>query len=221
MSTILNGFAEEYRGLLDGLDSWFGLFVQNFSEEITCHDGCSGCCRGIFDITILDACLLRTGFETLLSTDQQQVLAKKAQVLLGRLQSQMPHLASPWFIHRFDKKDQEALFLLESETPCIFLEETGKCVLYNYRPMTCRLHGVPMVDAIGVLHDNQVCTLNFSKGLPEQLTLPKANFNEVFLKEQQLIQALTKHLFGISLSECDTLIPAAACVDLNTFLISR
>jgi hypothetical protein len=50
--------------------------------------------------------------------------------------------------------------------PCPCLGDNGECLIYEHRPQSCRLEGVPMVDT----RDGRFgdwCDLNFKEGLPQ------------------------------------------------------
>jgi Fe-S-cluster containining protein len=50
--------------------------------------------------------------------------------------------------------------------PCPCLGDAGECLIYEHRPMACRLEGVPMVDVRDGLFGDW-CELNFKDGIPE------------------------------------------------------
>ena len=50
-----------YRRLVAEADAWFARALAAHRAEARCGRGCDGCCRGLFDVTPLDAALLRAG----------------------------------------------------------------------------------------------------------------------------------------------------------------
>ena len=44
---------KEYELLLSEIDNWFAHCQTDFHEDIACGKGCSDCCVGLFDITVL------------------------------------------------------------------------------------------------------------------------------------------------------------------------
>ena len=103
----------------------------------------------------------------------------------------------------------------EDETPCLLLSETGGCLVYDYRPMTCRLNGIPLIDVSGEELFDEWCTLNFPEDDPRRLEALRYHFSELFAQELLLFHELTRRLTGSPLSEVDLFIPAATVLELG------
>jgi len=60
----------DYRTLLQEVDTWFAGCVAAAAgtERIACRQGCNECCRGLFDITLLDAFLIQEAVNDLEKT---------------------------------------------------------------------------------------------------------------------------------------------------------
>jgi Fe-S-cluster containining protein len=86
---------------------------------VACRRGCCECCRGPFEITMLDALRLEAGLRELARTDgwrAQRVKARAEACLAGEAGSE--------------------------DRMCPALDpETGECDLYEARPVTCRVFG--------------------------------------------------------------------------------
>src|SRR5450631_1245426 len=91
---IMNNILNRYESLLGEVDLWFDDCLSRHSDEIACHHGCSECCRGLFDITLLDALYLKRGFD-LLPLAVQQAVQEKASAQLVALTSEWPDFKSP------------------------------------------------------------------------------------------------------------------------------
>ena len=81
--------------------------------------------------------------------------------------------------------------------------------------MTCRLNGIPLIDITGEELFDEWCTLNFTDCDPLQLKELRHSFTDLFAQELLLFREMTRRLLGEPISELDTLIPAAVCVDAN------
>lgn len=207
-----------YRALLHEVDDWFRRCSLAAGEQIACHQGCSACCRGLFDITLLDACLVRDGCEQLPTALQGQ--ARQAALRrITALQRQWPDFVQPYLLNRYPEAVWDEIMPDEDETPCPLLGDDGLCMIYDSRPMTCRLHGIPMVDTSGEVLFDEWCTLNFLERDPLQMPALRASFNEIFTQEQLLFRELTRRLFGQPYDELDTLIPAAVLLDFDRIVL--
>lgn len=202
-----------YRQLLDEVDTWFTTCLQAGGSTLACRGGCSACCRGLFDITLLDAWLLKGAFVNLTVDTRTQILIR-CQSRLSNLLGRWPDLDNPYFLNALP--EEEWLSMPEADqTPCPLLDEKGYCLVYKARPLTCRLHGLPNIDVSGEDFDGTVCTLHAGNpfSLPEEVL--RWRFREVLTQEVDLFYGLTKELTGNSWTELDTFIPLALLADYS------
>ncbi len=80
----LDGIGNAYGALLKRVDAWFAQCVTACASSIACRQGCSSCCRGIFDITLLDAWYLRQGFDQLPLEVQKKVRRQSSWLCYGQ-----------------------------------------------------------------------------------------------------------------------------------------
>lgn len=204
-----------YQQLLAKVDQWFERCLTQHPQHMACRIGCSGCCRGLFDITLLDAALLQSGFAQL-PVERQRQVRQRCVRRLEPLQQQWPEFRSPYVLNLLPHDDWQQM-PEEDETPCVLLDEHGCCLLYHQRPLTCRLHGVPNVDSSGELLADSGCTLNFVTD-SAVATVTRAPFRRLFTREAELIRRFNLHLTGENLDELDTFIPAALLIDFSSFV---
>ena len=211
---LMNDLLDRYGELLREVDGWFQRCLDQHPDLIACRNGCSECCRGLFDITLLDALFLKRGFDEL-PEPQKAGLVRSA---IGRLQ-QLSHLnpafIEPWLLNGIPESDWDVLMPEEDETPCLLLSESGECLVYDSRPMTCRLNGIPLIDVSGEELFDEWCTLNFTEVDPRCFADLRFEFNELFSQELLLFQKLVHLLTGTIRNEVDLFIPAAVVLDCN------
>lgn len=198
----------QYATLLARVDEWFSGCISQFPGEIACGKGCSACCRGLFDITLLDAQFLRRGFELLPEGIRCNVL-HRAEKRLSTIRASWPEFAVPFILNCRPDEEWAEVMPDDDETPCVLLGPDGLCSIYNYRPMTCRLHGLPLIDVSGETMEDEWCPLNFTGHDPLLRENLRYDFLDIFQRESLLIRKLTTLLFPITLAEMDTLIPTA------------
>ena len=201
------------RRLYDEVDDWFAMCLEVGGNALACRGGCSSCCRGLFDITLLDAWLLKDAFIALPEATRLQVL-ERCRPRLVELRKRWPQLKNPYLLNSLpDKAWQE--MPEEDLTPCPLLDEKGYCLIYNSRPLTCRLHGLPNIDVSGEDFDGTVCTLHPGEpaSLPDDIL--RWRFREIFTREIELFRHFTRDLTGSSWDELDTFIPLALMADYD------
>ena len=202
-----------YRRLLEEVDGWFNRCLKAGGSMLTCQGGCSSCCRALFDITLLDAWLVKEAFSKLPS-DVQALVLTRCKPRLSELRQRWPGLSHPYLLNALPEEEW-SLMPEDDQTPCPLLDAGGYCLVYAARPMTCRLHGLPNIDISGEDFDGTVCTLHTGNPLllPEQVL--RWRFREVFAQEIDLFQAFSKELTGRAWTELDTFIPLALLADYN------
>ena len=212
----LKEILEKYAELLRRVDDWFAGCAGKHPSAITCRNGCSECCRALFDITLLDAFYLKYGFDRL-DPEIKDAILVRARERLVYLQGLWPDFAEPWILNYRPEEEWEILMPEDDETPCILLGANGTCMVYDFRPMTCRLHGLPLVDISGeVLHD-EWCTLNFPGRNPLEVNDLRWEFNLLFREELLIFREFTGKLLSKPFNELDTFIPTALLIDFAGF----
>lgn len=216
MKTSLDTILDGYGRLLATVDDWFARSIALDGKNIACTRGCSQCCRGLFDVTLLDALYLRRGFELLEPRLRQSAMARAGE-RLDRLREIWPDLEPPYMLNIRPEEDWDALMPDDDDTPCPLLGDDGLCLVYRYRPMTCRLHGIPLIDETGEIMHDEWCTMNYTAEDPLSSTDLRWEFRKCFREELTIFRVLTDLLMGKTLNELDTLIPLALLVDLKSF----
>jgi Fe-S-cluster containining protein len=196
------------------VDRWFARCRELQPAAIRCADGCSDCCRGLFDITLLDAALLKRGFDALPTAQKKAVLAR-VQDRLALIRAVWPDFSSPYILNYRPEEEWDDVMPDEDETPCPLLDGFGRCLAYASRPMTCRLHGIPLVDTDGEVFHDEWCSRNFEGMDPLAAAELRYEFRTLFEEELELFRRFTARLLGEEISELDTLIPTALLMDFS------
>lgn len=206
----------KYGKLLQKVDRWFDGCGVKHPTAIHCRTGCSECCRGLFDITLLDGCFLKSGFDLLDPATKTSVL-EKARLRLAGLQSHWPDFNEPYILNYRPEEEWEPLMPEDDETPCPLLGRDGTCLVYDYRPMTCRLHGLPLVDISGEVMYDEWCTLNFTRTNPMEILELRWDFNKLFREELHIFREFTHELLNHRMNELDTFTATALLIDFGNF----
>lgn len=207
----MNDIVYQYRQLLAAVDAWFAR-CQSLPGGGTGCRGCAECCRGLFDITLLDATMLRQGFDCLPEETREQVL-ERVRPILDRLQARFPGFAQPYLLTGLPVEQ----FPLsgEEETPCPLLDAAGRCLLYEHRPLTCRLYGLPHIDFSGEVFLDEWCRRSLGDCDPLALHELRWEFRRAFAEEGRLLRELAVRLGLPIVDDLDTFIPAALLIDFD------
>jgi Fe-S-cluster containining protein len=165
--------AETYRDLLTRVDRWFHATVERHPGVVPCRSGCTACCHGPFDISAADTLLLREGLATLAPADRAAVAERGAR-LLGRMREIAPDWGPPWDLRILGEETFDRISEALADEPCPMLDRDGACLVYAFRPLVCRLMGLPMLTAEGELLEN-ACPIQ--ERFPDYLVLDPQLFD--------------------------------------------
>ena len=139
------------RSLFVQADEWFNHSRSALVGEIPCRRGCCQCCIGPFVITLLDTLELRRGLATL-DTGTRQDIERQAERQARAMEALEPTLSNSRFIDHWDDRMVDSLVEQFHDVPCPALGSDGACRVYEFRPVTCRLMGIPAQGSSAVSH---------------------------------------------------------------------
>jgi len=146
------------------IDEWFRKVREKYSEQMQCGKSCTACCHGLFDISLSDALEVTRGFSELPADTQKRIQARAGDLHRQILEA-VPDLQQPALFSEDEERIDHIVDAI-GMAPCPCLGDSGECLIYQRRPLACRLEGVPMVDIREGLFGDW-CELNFKDGLPE------------------------------------------------------
>lgn len=187
---FLRALLPAYRALVGEADRWFAQALQVHKDDgVQCGRGCSRCCLGLFDISAADELLVAEGYRQA-SPDQQQQLRFRARAQLGEIGLRSPEWSDPWRVESLTEERFDELCESLSDARCAALSDDGSCLIYDHRPLICRLHGLPMYDPSASRDCGGACDLNFPPYDLESkpaLHFPHADFVR---RETELLDAI-------------------------------
>jgi Fe-S-cluster containining protein len=113
---------------------------------LACRVGCTQCCHGAFAINTLDAARLGAGMEALRVSHPELAadLERRARAWIAKYGPGFPGDVTTGVIGA-SEAEQEAFEEFANDAPCPALDpDTGRCDVYAWRPMTCRVFGPPV-----------------------------------------------------------------------------
>jgi Fe-S-cluster containining protein len=124
-------------------DLWFQRARAALSGAIPCGKGCHRCCIGPFAITRLDVERLQQELRSLAAEDRRAIQDEAARQVEA-MERAFPTLQqSPW-LDQWDDRDIDTLVDQFGSFPCPALHTDGSCKVYEARPLTCRVMGIPL-----------------------------------------------------------------------------
>lgn len=132
--------------LVQIMDAALAETARKAGPWLACRPGCTQCCHGVFAISPLDALRLGAGMEALRVSNP--VLAaeieRRAQAWVAEYGAGFPGDAKTGLLGDSDA-EQELFEEFANEAACPALDPaTGRCDVYAWRPMTCRVFGPPV-----------------------------------------------------------------------------
>ena len=120
--------------------------ARRAGEWLVCRLGCTLCCHGAFAISELDALRLRAGMELLRGAhpDLAAEIERRARGWIAEHGAEFPGDAVTGLLGD-SERERERFEEFANETACPALDQaTGRCDVYAWRPMTCRVFGPPI-----------------------------------------------------------------------------
>lgn len=142
-----------WQGELEKLDRWFAGVNASHPNLLPCRRGCSSCCHGPFDVSAADTLLLREGLATL-PPGQREAIRVRGAALLDRMRKLEPEWTAPWDLRDIETERFDEITEILAAEPCPLLDQEGGCSVYAYRPLICRVIGIPMMTADGLTLEN-------------------------------------------------------------------
>jgi Fe-S-cluster containining protein len=135
---------DEDRALLAAVQGALSQAQQALADRLDFGRGCPRCCYGPFPVNVLDARRLRRGLAELSARAPE-----RASAVVARARAQADRFA-PFFpgtggVLTDDDDAVEAFCARFAADPCPVLDgATGRCELYDARPIACRTFGPPV-----------------------------------------------------------------------------
>lgn len=143
MSMDLKLYFEQYEALVQQADAIFEKVKQQHPQEVICKVGCSDCCHALFDLTLVEALYIKSKFDDSFQGEARNVLIERANAA-DRQIYKIKRVA--YKEHAAGRAEEEILEdIALKRVRCPALNDDDQCALYEVRPLTCRLYGIPTV----------------------------------------------------------------------------
>ena len=198
----------KYEALVQMVDAVFDRVKEEYPKEVFCREKCSDCCYAIFDMTLIEALYIKDRFLKKFSGKEKNDLIQIADKT-DRVLTKMKRDA-----YKQVQKGADQLEIVgrmsQERVRCPLLGEDNLCTMYDHRPITCRVYGIPTSTA-GVSH---ICgRTNFKQGDP----YPTLNMDKIYTQLQLLSAQLVKDINSEKIKMHELLVPVsmALITDFN------
>lgn len=143
MTIEMKSFFEQYEKIRSEADQVFSIIAKQCPTEVKCHQGCTDCCYALFDLCLIEAMYISHKFHSTITGDLKQSILDAAD----RADRRIYKLKKEAYKSNQLGVDPEKILLEigSQKVRCPFLSVEDKCILYEYRPIICRVYGVPLV----------------------------------------------------------------------------
>ena len=197
----------KYEAIVSMIDKIFERVKNEYPKEVFCREKCSDCCYALFDVTIIEALYINHKFKEKYSGAEKQAIidkASKTDRVLAKLKKNIQKELEQ------GKNEVELLAQIGKErVRCPLLGENDLCILYDSRPITCRLYGIPTSTA-GMSH---ICgRTNFKEGEK----YPTVNTDKIYSQLQLISAEMVKAIKSKNIKMHEMLIPISMAL-ITTF----
>ncbi len=177
--TVYRDLFKEYEHLAGRADLAFRETGEEYPGCVRCVDGCSDCCHSVFGLFLIESVYINHHYNRLGRRLRREVAARgdRADRELGEVEKKL---------RAYDHDPRlKALAMARERVRCPLLDSRGKCVLYAFRPVTCRVYGIPSV-INGKVH---VCwKAGFEKGRTYPAFDLDGMYRELYALSRRLLQ---------------------------------
>jgi len=174
---------DPYAAQITKADQAFERMIHEYPSCVRCEPRCSDCCHAVFGLFLIEAAFLKNDFDQL-DEERKDIALSHAQAAdeafaqLGRE------------LELFEDDPQMKVYsMAKARIQCPLLNDQQECILYPYRPITCRVYGIPnMVQGVP-----RVCG---KSGFKKALRYPVFNLDGIHRELYRLSAELVKGAGG-------------------------
>ena len=208
MTIDFKPFFKKYEALVEAAEKGFERIRSDYPDCVKCKIGCADCCHALFDMPLIEALYIHYRFKETIDEKRQAQLIEKAETADREL-----HIIkrSAYKAATGGTSETDILTAMAAQrVRCPLLNNQEKCDLYPYRPITCRLYGVPTaINGVG-----RTCGLSdFKPGK----SYPTIHIDIFYRKLYEISIEMVRSIHSRHVKMADMLIPVsmALLTDFN------
>jgi Fe-S-cluster containining protein len=193
-----------YEALVAEVDKIFDAMQEAHKECVRCEIYCSDCCHAVFDVTLIEAVYINNHFNRSLNRKERRPILRRAEKI-DRQYYQIKRKLQKMYIDQGKPPEEVLSHLAEERVPCPMLNDEKLCDVYDKRPITCRVYGIPT--SIG--GKPHICK---ESGFKEGTAYPTVNMDNMNDRLFQLSKELLEEVGSEQLKMHMSLVPVSAAL---------
>ena len=196
-------YFEEYLKLVKQADELFERIEKEHPECVTCKIKCADCCHALFDLTLIEAMYINNQLKKIITGKEKSRILEKA----NRADRKTHMIKKQAYKSKKAGKDETQILMdiAAERVRCPLLNEDDLCELYEYRPITCRLYGIPT--SIG--GRSHTCG---KSGFIEGRPYPAVNLDAIQKKLYEISNEFVRDIKTKYIKMADMLIPLSMAI---------
>jgi Uncharacterised protein family (UPF0153). len=138
----LSPFFSRYEAHVREADALFERIRSQYPALVVCRERCSSCCHALFDLSLVEALYLNAKF-----LERFPAGAERTAVLDAADKADRQTVKFKRRIFKDSQAGRDSNEILAEVAAfavrCPLLGDDDRCLMYEFRPITCRLYGVP------------------------------------------------------------------------------
>jgi len=145
MKMDLIPYFKKYEALVAKAEKVFAQVKEKYPDAVKCEKGCADCCHALFDLTLIEASYVNQRFNETFSGKTKADIIEKAD----KADRQIYKIKKAAYRSTQAGKSEEDVVeeVGQKRIRCPLLRADNLCEMYAYRPIACRVYGIPQ--AIG------------------------------------------------------------------------
>ena len=191
----------EYANMARKADHLFRSIQEKYPMSVKCRVRCCDCCHAVFGVFPIEAANINYHFNRLDRKVRRDALrrAEKAEVEMLKAKDRLKV---------FEEDPKMKVFGLgKQRVKCPLLQDSEECVLYENRPVICRVYGVPYTLNKGDKEVSYVCGIS---NFEEKTSYPAVKLDNIY---HELVRLSTELLAEAGYlnpaSKADLMLPLA------------
>ena len=143
MNADLSRIFSAYIKLRNDADRLFETIARQTPGCVTCRPGCSDCCHALFDLSVVEAMYINSAFKNKFDYGPlRSAILERA----SREDRELTRIKREMYKNEKNGSPVDEIMGKASclRMRCPLLDENERCLMYEDRPITCRLYGVPV-----------------------------------------------------------------------------